>query len=274
MRATLAAAFAPSGSPLGQPQQALAHEPCRAQQPRLRSTVAPTHEDGWTGIGFGLTLGVAVAAIGATRRSSQKGRVQRATVSNVARRANPTAVFETSKGTFKAELFLDRMPVTCSNFIDLAQSGFYNGVHFHRVIPNFMNQFGCPYAKDPNSRRAGTGGPPGNTEFELMDGSGQSISRDREGNIPDEFVDNTGNTPGTLSMANTGRPNSGGSQFFINVANNGFLNHFDRSTPSKHPVFGKVNDNYELVEQISRVRTRDDNPVEPIEMKSITVEGL
>eukprot|EP00408_Alexandrium_pacificum_P009855 CAMPEP_0171222444 /NCGR_PEP_ID=MMETSP0790-20130122/35266_1 /TAXON_ID=2925 /ORGANISM="Alexandrium catenella, Strain OF101" /LENGTH=73 /DNA_ID=CAMNT_0011688389 /DNA_START=80 /DNA_END=298 /DNA_ORIENTATION=- len=72
--------------------------------------------------------------------------------------ANPTATFDTTMGTIKAEIFLDRVPISASNFIDLAQTGFYNGLHFHRVIPNFMNQFGCPYAKDPKSSRAGTGG--------------------------------------------------------------------------------------------------------------------
>merc|ERR1711871_1930475 len=72
---------------------------------------------------------------------------------------NPTAVFETTLGTFSAELYLDRVPRTASNFIDLAQSGFYNGLHFHRVIPGFMNQFGCPYSKDPHSPDAGTGNP-------------------------------------------------------------------------------------------------------------------
>ena len=56
--------------------------------------------------------------------------------------ANPTAVFDTTMGTFEATIYLDRVPITASNFIDLAQSGFYNGIHFHRVIPKFMNQ--CP----------------------------------------------------------------------------------------------------------------------------------
>merc|ERR1719231_523390 len=124
-----------------------------------------------------------------------------------------------------------------------------------------MNQFGCPNAKNPNSPRAGTGCPNGGTQYEVLDGSGKVIKRDGGGNIPDEFIDKTGNEPGTLSMANTGQPNSGGSQFFINVANNSFLNWFDRSTPSSHPVFGRVVENYDLVKQISTVRTRNDNPV-------------
>ena len=71
----------------------------------------------------------------------------------------PITTFDTSMGIIKAEIYLDRVPITASNFIDLCQTGFYEGVHFHRVIPGFMNQFGCPYAKDANSGRAGTGGP-------------------------------------------------------------------------------------------------------------------
>ena len=73
---------------------------------------------------------------------------------------NPIASFDTTAGAFKAEIFLDRVPRTASNFIDLARTGFYNGIHFHRVVPGFMDQFGCPNAKDPKSKRAGTGGPP------------------------------------------------------------------------------------------------------------------
>merc|ERR1712019_269598 len=115
-----------------------------------------------------------------------------------------------------------------------------------------MNQFGCPHAKDAKNPRAGTGGPEPGTSFEVLDGSNEKVVR-KDGNIPDEFVAKLGNEPGTLSMANTGRPNSGGSQFFINVNNNSFFNYFDRSSPSAHPVFGKVIDGYDLVEKISKV---------------------
>merc|ERR1712107_511895 len=80
-------------------------------------------------------------------------------------------------------------PITASNFIDLSRSGFYNGFHFHRVIPGFMNQFGCPHSKDPNSRRSGTGGPPDGTFTNLA--TGASVRRTGGGNIPDE------NTQGT-----------------------------------------------------------------------------
>merc|ERR1719356_178113 len=175
-------------------------------------------------------------------------------------------------GKIKAEIYLDRVPRTASNFIDLAKTGFYNGVHFHRVIPNFMAQFGCPHAKDPKSRRAGTGGPaPGTTFTNLADGS--TVTRSRSGCIPDELEQKISNEPGTFSMANTGQPSSGGSQFFINVKHNSFLDWFDKSTPSKHPVFGKVTENYELVVQITEVkRAAGDRPVQPIKMESITIE--
>ena len=62
---------------------------------------------------------------------------------------NPVATFDTSMGSFRAEIFADRVPRIASNFIDLAQSGFYDGLHFHRVIPGFMNQFGCPHSREP-----------------------------------------------------------------------------------------------------------------------------
>lgn len=123
-------------------------------------------------------------------------------------------------GTFKVELFTEEMPITTGNFIDLANSGFYDGIHFHRVIPNFMCQFGCPYAKNnPNSSRAGTGGPDPNTKFVSANSNKpQQYQRTADGGIPDEHTARLSNAPGTLSMANTGQPQSGGSQFFINVA--------------------------------------------------------
>ena len=183
---------------------------------------------------------------------------------------NPIATFETSAGTFKAEIYLDKMPITASNFIDLCNTGFYNGIHFHRVIPDFMNQFGCPYAKDPKARNAGTGGPQGNTAYKNI-ATGAEITRNSGGNIPDELTQKISNEPGTLSMANTGQPNTGGSQFFINVAHNNFLDWFDKSTPSQHPVFGRVTEGMDIVVAISKVKTINDCPVQPIMMKTLTV---
>mmetsp|Transcript_6649 Transcript_6649/g.10703 ORF Transcript_6649/g.10703 Transcript_6649/m.10703 type:complete len:198 (-) Transcript_6649:50-643(-) len=187
------------------------------------------------------------------------------------RGANPIATFDTTEGKFEAEIYLDRVPITASNFIDLCQSGFYEGIHFHRVIPGFMNQFGCPNAKDPNSRRAGTGGPPDGTFKNLK--TGRDERRRNGGNIQDENISRDSNGPGTLSMANTGQKNSGGSQFFINVANNKNLDWFSPGE-SKHPVFGKIISGMDICTKISKVRTRNDNPVVPIKMNKITISGL
>lgn len=135
-----------------------------------------------------------------------------------------------------------------------------------------MCQFGCPYAKDANSPRAGTGGPDARTPFKGCDG--QSYKRNGEGGIPDEVGKDhqrITNAPGTLSMANTGQPESGGSQFFLNVNHNSFLDWFDNSTPSAHPVFGKIVEGYEIVERMSKVPTRNDNPTTPIKMISVRV---
>jgi len=184
--------------------------------------------------------------------------------------ANPTAKFTTSMGSFTAEIFLEQMPITASNFIDLANTGYYNGLTFHRVIPGFMAQFGCPFSKDPKSGKAGTGGPKSGSKYKNIK-TGEEIVRDG-GNIPDELIDQTSNLPGTLSMANTGAPNSGGSQFFINTVHNSFLDWFDRSTPSKHPVFGKITDGLDIVETIVKVqRDGRDKPLTPVVMESVEI---
>jgi cyclophilin family peptidyl-prolyl cis-trans isomerase len=168
--------------------------------------------------------------------------------------ANPTATLSTSLGDFEIELFTDKMPITAGNFIKLAKAGFYDGLHFHRVINSFMIQFGCPKSRDPNSRDAGTGNGP-------------------DGTIQDEHPADAklSNEPGTLSMANTGRPNSGSCQFFINTVHNHYLDWF---TPgqSKHPVFGKVIKGMDVVKKIETAKTAaGDRPVTPIQMVKITV---
>ncbi|MBZ0113147.1 MAG: peptidylprolyl isomerase [Thermoanaerobaculia bacterium] len=169
--------------------------------------------------------------------------------------SNPTAVFETTLGTFEAEVLLDSMPVTAGNFISLAKSGFYDGLHFHRVIKGFMCQFGCPHSKDPSSPQAGTGGPP-------------------HGTIADEHPADAqfSNEVGTLSMANTGRPNSGGSQFFINTAHNHYLDFFSPG-PSKHPVFARITKGMDIIEAIESTPTgAGDRPKTPVKMISVTIK--
>jgi cyclophilin family peptidyl-prolyl cis-trans isomerase len=168
--------------------------------------------------------------------------------------ANSTATLETSLGTLTVELFSDQMPQTASNFIDLAKSGFYDGLHFHRVIQNFMVQFGCPHSRDPESPRAGTGDSP-------------------NGTIQDEFPEDAklSNEPGTLSMANTGQPNSGSCQFFINTKHNDFLDWFSPGQ-SKHPVFGRIVDGMDVLASIESTTTESgDRPSEPVQMLRITV---
>ena len=168
---------------------------------------------------------------------------------------NPVAVFTTTKGVFEVELFEDTMPITVGNFIELAEKSFYNGVKFHRVMDGFMIQSGDPITKTDEYLRYGTGGP------------GYSI--------PDEHVQGEylTNVRGTISMANNGQPNSGGSQFFINVADNIALD-FDVPDPndSKHPVFGRVLLGMDVVDTISQVDTNQaDMPLEHIVVENVLV---
>ncbi len=168
--------------------------------------------------------------------------------------ANPTAVLETSKGDITIEVFVDKMPVTAGNFLALAGSGFYDGLHFHRVINRFMLQFGCPHSRDPESTQAGTGDSP-------------------SGTIVDEHPDDAklSNEPGTLSMANTGRPDSGSCQFFINTVHNDYLDWFSPG-PSKHPVFGQITEGMDIVQKIEGTPTNaQDRPDTPVQMIRVRV---
>merc|ERR1711920_34578 len=102
---------------------------------------------------------------------------------------------------------------------------------------------------------------------------GKEVVRRNGGNIPDELTEKISNAPGTLSMANTGQPNSGGSQFFLNVNNNSNLDWFSPGA-SKHPVFGKITEGYDVCVAISKVPTSNDNPNTPIKMNKITITGV
>jgi peptidylprolyl isomerase len=167
---------------------------------------------------------------------------------------NRNAVFKTNKGTFTLELFEDKMPITTGNFIKLAEEGYYNGTKFHRIIDGFMIQGGDPNTKGDNAMSYGTGGP-GYT-------------------IQDEFVADPllSNVRGTISMANTGQPNSGGSQFFINTVDNLGLDFDKQPFSSKHPVFGRIIDGMDVIDAISTVETgARDLPVEPVIIESVTI---
>ena len=136
-------------------------------------------------------------------------------------------------------------PKTVANFIKLAKEGFYNGTKFHRVIAGFMAQGGDPLTKDDAMQaRWGTGGP--GYQFE------------------DEIHAQNHNEPGTLAMANAG-PNTNGSQFFINVADNSFLD-------DKHTVFGKVTAGMDVVKVIESTPVdANDRPVEPVVINSVEI---
>ncbi|MCA9363921.1 peptidylprolyl isomerase [Candidatus Kaiserbacteria bacterium] len=167
---------------------------------------------------------------------------------------NRIALFTTNKGIIEIELFEDLMPITTGNFITLAEDGFYDNTKFHRVIDGFMIQGGDPNSKTDNTTIYGTGGP-GYT-------------------IDDEFVRDPllSNVRGTIAMANTGQPNSGGSQFFINTANNTALDFDKQPFTSKHAVFGRVIVGMDVVDAISKTETGDrDLPVDPVIIESVTI---
>jgi peptidylprolyl isomerase len=147
-------------------------------------------------------------------------------------------LLETTKGNITIELYAN-MPITAGNFEKLVDEGFYDGVIFHRVIDDFMIQGGDPTG-------TGSGGP------------GYKIE--------DEFVEGSSNLRGTISMANAG-PNTGGSQFFINLKDNTFLDWDKEPSSSKHPVFGKVVEGMDVVDSIAKVETdASDKPLEEVKI--------
>ena len=164
------------------------------------------------------------------------------------------AVFETNRGTFKVQLFPDKAPKTVENFVGLAEgtkewtdpkSGnkvkkpFYDGLTFHRVIPNFMIQGGDPLG-------SGTGGP----GYKFGDEFDPSLHHDK---------------PGKLSMANAG-PGTNGSQFFVTVAATPWLD-------GKHTIFGEVVEGMDVVSTISTTKTGPmDRPAEPVVIKTLKIE--
>jgi len=156
------------------------------------------------------------------------------------------ATLKTNQGDITIEFMDKDAPNTVANFVKLAKEGFYNSTKFHRVIKGFMIQGGDPQTKDDSlAARWGTGGP------------GYQFA--------DEIHANNKNDIGTISMANAG-PNTNGSQFFINVANNNFLD-------TKHTVFGRVVAGMEVVKKIEATQTgTQDRPVSPMVIQSVVLE--
>ncbi|MFA5643978.1 MAG: peptidylprolyl isomerase [Patescibacteria group bacterium] len=163
------------------------------------------------------------------------------------------AEFQTSLGNFTIEFYNEKMPITVANFLNLADSGFYDGIKFHRVIKGFMIQAGDPLSKDNSMKDIwGMGGP------------GYKIQ--------DEFTEGLSNVSGTISMANSG-PNTGGSQFFINLADNIYLDFDKEPLSSKHPVFGRVVSGMDVVDKISKVKTElNDRPETPVVINKISLK--
>ena len=155
------------------------------------------------------------------------------------------STLHTSKGDITLDMMEKDAPNTVANFVKLAKEGFYDGTKFHRVIKDFMIQGGDPQTKDDSlMARWGTGGP------------GYKFA--------DEIHVNNHNAAGTIAMANAG-PNTNGSQFFINVRDNSFLD-------TKHTVFGKVVAGMEIVQAIENVPTNEtDRPLEPVGITNIEV---
>ena len=145
---------------------------------------------------------------------------------------------ETSAGDILLTLYHGNAPDTVANFAKLVSEGYYDGLHFHRVIADFMLQGGCPHSKDPMSRRAGTGGPGWQIPCEP---SALALKHDR---------------PGILSMANAGR-DTGGSQFFITTVATPWLN-------GNHAVFGEVSEGMDVVKAIEACQKMPgDRPASP-----------
>ena len=146
----------------------------------------------------------------------------------------------------KGELYPEIAPVTVKNFVDLAKKGFYDGLTFHRVIPGFMIQGGCPQG-------TGTGGP------------GHTIKGEFTKN---GFENNLKHDKGVLSMARSMSLDSGGSQFFIMAA---MSSHLD----GQYASFGKITDGLDVVDKIVSVkRDMSDKPKEAQKMKSVTIEEV
>ncbi len=168
------------------------------------------------------------------------------------------------------------LSLSSGNIIDLiVNHHFYDGLYIHRISPGFCIQFGCPYALNPHvmygtlDEEAGQGSGPAETTFVAC--NGKDHTRDEYGNIEDELIKGISNEEGTLAMANSGDPDTGGSQFFINVTNNKHLDWWNGASESAHPVFGRIVDGYDVVKKIENVEIEAEQPVNPIKMISVRI---
>ncbi|MDP9271116.1 MAG: peptidylprolyl isomerase [Chloroflexota bacterium] len=161
-----------------------------------------------------------------------------------------TATLKTSKGTFTMELYGDKAPIATANFVALARCGFYAGITFHRVIAGFVIQAGDPQTKTRRDAfdKLGSGGP----------GYGFAIEPPADGLNYDRYV---------VAMANASRPDTNGSQFFVDLAD------LNDQLPREYTIFGKVVDGTDVVDAIGAVATNGEQgvPIEPVIIESVAI---
>ena len=196
---------------------------------------------------FLLALTLGMSGCGA----SEPGKQTVSTAPAAGQPANPRVLIETSKGNITVEVFPAQAPQSVGNFLNYVKTGFYNGLVFHRVIPGFMIQ---------------TGGM-----------TPDMAEKPKNASIQNEADNGLKNLRGTLAMARTGEPHSASSQFFINVADNAFLNHRGKSFEGwGYAVFGQVVDGMDVVDAIVAVPRGNrgphgDVPIEPIVIQRATL---
>lgn len=163
--------------------------------------------------------------------------------------ANPVIAIKTSMGTMTAELWPEKAPKTVENFLSYVDESYFDGLVFHRVIPNFMVQGG---GFDTNMVQKKTKAP---------------VVNEASADVP--------NKRGTLAMARTTDINSATSQFFINLADNGFLNHRDKSVRGYgYCVFGKLTDGLDVLDKIAAVKTGKSGPHSDVPVEAVTITSI
>ncbi|MEE9309783.1 MAG: peptidylprolyl isomerase [Cocleimonas sp.] len=164
--------------------------------------------------------------------------------------ANPVIKIETSKGTMMLELDAEKAPSTAANFVAYVESGFYDGLIFHRVIPNFMVQGG---GMNPD----------------------MSEKADKRSPIKNEANNGLKNDRGTVAMARTGDPHSASSQFFINLKDNDFLNFTSESQAGwGYAVFGKITEGLDVIDEIAKVKTGNHGGHGDVPLEAITITKM
>jgi peptidyl-prolyl cis-trans isomerase B (cyclophilin B) len=193
----------------------------------------------WMRLAVLLTVGLAVGC----KSTGDKREGEEMTTENV------TIVMETSKGTIEIELWGEKAPKTVANFLSYVDDGFFNGTIYHRVIPGFMIQ-GGGFTSD--MRQKGTRSP-----------------------VQNEADNGVANGRGTIAMARTMEPDSATAQFFINLVDNGFLNHTDKSTRGwGYCAFGKVTAGMDVVDAIAKVATGNQGPHQNVPTTPVVIESV